>query len=290
MTTSAKACLDHLYLDYNFQERMRHDPIELVHSYKDPVDIEVAGLIVAALSYGKVSLFKPVAARILKLMGRSPAAYLASLDLQSVREKFFTTGIRYRFSREDDILAFLWAVSKALERFGSLKALFFAGLSENDDNTGSAIGSAMQELRQTDLTPVYGKDIKPPGFLHMMPTSASGGACKRMALYLRWMVRDRDIDFGIWKEMGAHRLVIPLDTHIARISRCLGLTTRRSRDWKMAVEITESLKRFSPMDPLKYDFALCHHGISGRCPSRPDKDACVHCALRGAENTIPSRI
>ena len=281
-----KVCLDLLYLDYNFQERMRYDPIELVHYYKDPGDIEVAGLIVAALSYGKVSLFKPVAARILKLMGSSPAAYIASLDLWSVRKKF--AGIRYRFSQEDDILAFLWAVSRVLDEFGSLKTLFFSGLPENDDiptstpapaAAGSAISSAMEKLRQVNLTPVYGKDIKPQGFLHLIPTPASGGACKRNALYLRWMVRDRDIDFGIWKEMGAHRLVIPLDTHIARISRCLGLTARKSRDWKMAVEITESLKKFSPSDPLKYDFALCHHGISGLCPSRPDRNVCMQCAL-----------
>ncbi len=279
MTTSAKACLDQLYLDYNFQERMRHDPIELVHNYKDPRDIEVAGLIVAALSYGKVSLFKPVAERILKIMGDSPAEYISSLRIESVRKKFFMAGIRYRFSREDDILAFLLALSRAFLRFGSLKALFFAGLSEKDDDAGSAIGMAIQKLRQTDLTDVYGEDIKPPGFLHMLPTPASGGACKRMALYLRWMVRDRDIDFGVWKEMGAQRLVIPLDTHIARISRCLGLTSRKSRDWKMAIEITKSLKKFSPVDPLKYDFALCHHGISGLCPSRPDSGSCLNCVL-----------
>ncbi len=258
---------------------MRHDPIELVHNYKKTEDVEVAGIIVAALSYGKVSLFKPVAARILELMGNSPAIYLSSLDIERTRKKFSTKSIRYRFSRENDILAFLWALSSVLEKFGSLKALFFAGLSEKDDNIGQAIGFAMKELRQTDLAPVYGQNIKPPGFLHMIPTIDSGGACKRMALYLRWMVREKDIDFGIWKEMGSHRLVIPLDTHIARISRCLGLTARKSRDWKMAVEITKSLKKFSQMDPLKYDFALCHHGISGRCPSRPDIKVCKHCAL-----------
>ena len=86
-----------------------------------------------------------------------------------------------------------------------------------------------------------------------------------MNLFLRWMVRDRDIDFGLWKGIPGNLLVIPLDTHIARISRCLGLTGRRSRDWKMAVEITENLKRLDPEDPLKYDFALCHQGITGLC-------------------------
>jgi uncharacterized protein (TIGR02757 family) len=94
------------------------------------------------------------------------------------------------------------------------------------------------------------------------------------------MVRGRDIDFGIWKEIPANRLIIPLDTHIARISRCLGFSRRTSQDWKMAVEITESLRRIDPEDPLKYDFALCHHGISGICKGRKANAECKGCVFR----------
>jgi uncharacterized protein (TIGR02757 family) len=99
-----------------------------------------------------------------------------------------------------------------------------------------------------------------------------------MNLFLRWMVRDRDIDFGIWKGIPKDKLVIPLDTHIARIGRCLGLTKRKSTDWKAAAEVTESLKAFDPEDPLKYDFALCHHGISGMC-MKGDSQPCEGCIL-----------
>jgi uncharacterized protein (TIGR02757 family) len=102
-----------------------------------------------------------------------------------------------------------------------------------------------------------------------------GSACKRMNLYLRWMVRDRDIDFGIWKGIPKDRLIIPLDTHIARIGKCLGLTVRSTADWKMAQEITRSLKRLDPVDPLKYDFALCHQGIAGVCSTQK----CADCRL-----------
>jgi uncharacterized protein (TIGR02757 family) len=92
------------------------------------------------------------------------------------------------------------------------------------------------------------------------------------------VVRDRDIDFGIWKGIPKNKLVIPLDTHIMKISQCLGFTKRKSADWKTAVEITESLKRFDPEDPLKYDFALCHHGISGLCKGI-GSDGCRECAF-----------
>jgi len=123
---------------------------------------------------------------------------------------------------------------------------------------------------------IYGKDIHPHGMMHFFPTPAKGSACKRMNLFLRWMVRDRDIDFGIWKGIPKNKLVIPLDTHIARISRCLGFTMRRSADWKAAVEITNALKQFDPDDPVKYDFALCHHGIAGMC-AKGDVRLCTGC-------------
>lgn len=94
------------------------------------------------------------------------------------------------------------------------------------------------------------------------------------------MIRDKDIDLGIWKNIPKNKLVIPLDTHIMKISQCLGFTKRNSADWKTAVEITESLKRFDPVDPLKYDFALCHHGISGICRGEKDRSACSECVFR----------
>jgi uncharacterized protein (TIGR02757 family) len=92
-------------------------------------------------------------------------------------------------------------------------------------------------------------------------------------------VRDRDIDFGIWKGIPKNKLIIPLDTHIARISRCLGFTARKSQDWKTALEITSSLRKLDPEDPLKYDFALCHHGISGMCRGMREKEGCRGCVF-----------
>jgi uncharacterized protein (TIGR02757 family) len=103
-----------------------------------------------------------------------------------------------------------------------------------------------------------------------------------MNLFLRWVVRKKDIDFGIWDRISPSKLIIPLDTHIARISRCLGLSSRKSPDWKMAKEITESLKILDPKDPLKYDFALCHQGISGLCKGIKSPGICADCSLQPA--------
>ncbi|MBI5142312.1 MAG: TIGR02757 family protein [Nitrospirae bacterium] len=268
-----KELLDSLYDSYDFAARIDHDPIGLVHRYSSPADIEVAGLIAASMAYGKVTLFKPVIERILAVMGCSPADYAASFEIDRDKKRF--DGIKYRFTKPDDIVSLLAAVNSVMSEYGSLKNLFMAGLSENDADIGKSLAFAINRLRRVEKT---GSGAPPShGLLHLLPTPASGGAAKRIALYLRWMVRDKDIDFGVWREIGSHRLVIPLDTHIARISRCIGLTGRTSRDWKTAAEITGALKAFSPDDPLRYDFALCHQGISGQCPARKDMELCRNC-------------
>jgi uncharacterized protein (TIGR02757 family) len=179
-----------------------------------------------------------------------------------------------------------------LKRFSSIEAAFgragsYAGPEQQGNpkelplqNIGPGLTGLMAELLSVDTSPVYGEDIKPAGLRQFFPSPASGSACKRANLFLRWMVRDRDIDFGIWQGIPKNKLVIPLDTHIARISRCLGFTERKSQDWKAAVEITESLKKFDPEDPLKYDFALCHHGISGMCGGERRDTGCKDCVFK----------
>jgi uncharacterized protein (TIGR02757 family) len=138
----------------------------------------------------------------------------------------------------------------------------------------------LEYIYEIDTSPVYGTDIKPNGLKQLLPSPRKGSACKRMNLFLRWMVRSEDIDFGIWDNIPPNKLVIPLDTHIARISKCLGLTRRASADWKMAEEITGALREFDPEDPLKYDFALCHHGISGLCKGERNDNTCLECVFR----------
>jgi uncharacterized protein (TIGR02757 family) len=253
-----KHTLEHLYSTFDFEDRSRSDPIRFPHNYSEREDIEVSALIASAFAYGRVELFTSVIEDILKRMGQTPYGFLLNLKLKKHRK--YLHGVRYRFSSEDDIIAFLYVLSEILKRYKTLERAFTHAFVRPHISTAI---TGFVELATSIKIPPSLKISR--GFYHFFPSPEKGSACKRFALYLRWMVRNRDIDFGIWKEIVPSELVIPLDTHIARISRCLGLTTRKSADWKMAVEITENLKRLDPADPLKYDFALCHQGIIGIC-------------------------
>jgi uncharacterized protein (TIGR02757 family) len=129
----------------------------------------------------------------------------------------------------------------------------------------------------------------PRGLRHLLPDPAGPGASKRWNLYLRWMVRGPDgVDLGLWAGIPPSALLVPLDTHVHRVARALGLTSRRDASWRTAEEVTASLRRIDPEDPVRYDFALCHLGMSGQCPARRDPVRCAACPLRGACRT-PAR-
>ncbi|MDX9714154.1 MAG: TIGR02757 family protein [Dissulfurispiraceae bacterium] len=262
-----KKALDQLYSEYDFEGRIKHDPIEFPKSFKHARDIEAAGFIASCFAYGRVELFKPVISSILSLMGCSPYRFLLSFERR--RDAKLFSGIKYRFNTESDITGLIAALSKTYLKYGSLESLFKKYFSPDDLNVSRGLEGMTGELIKRS------RAASSPGFLQFFPLPSKGSACKRMNLFLRWMVRDRDIDFGIWKGIPKNRLIIPLDTHIARISRCIGLTKRGAADWKTAVEITSELKKFDPEDPLKYDFSLCHQGISRVC----EKSNCINCQL-----------
>lgn len=265
-----KEILDHFYEGYDFERRKTNDPIKFPHRYKDPADIEVVAFISSCFAYGKVNLFMPKIEEILKRIGENPYEFVINLDL---KERILFDGVKYRFNSDDDIFCLLYIVSTILRNYGSLEGLFMSHYRNDEPDIFSGLNGFVETMLNIDTSPIYGTNLKPKGLVQFFPSPKKGSACKRMNLFLRWMIRDRDIDFGIWKRIPKNKLIIPLDTHIACISRCLRFTERKSDDWKMAVEITESLKRFDPDDPLKYDFALCHHGISGAC----SKGNCGEC-------------
>lgn len=263
MTPSLKHILDNLYGTYDFKGRIVHDPIEFPYRYERPEDKEVVGFISSCFSYGRVGLFKAVLEKIFGIMGDNPRDFLLGFKAEDQGALF--SGIQYRFNKSDDIVSLLHILGRALEEHGSLERIFLAYYRTSDETIGGGLTGLVETLLGVDVSSVYGANIKPGGLLQFFPSPANGSACKRMNMYLRWMARDKDIDFGIWKNIPKNKLVIPLDVHIARISRCLGLTARSAQDWKTAVEITERLKKFDPADPLKYDFALCHRGIAKVC-------------------------
>lgn len=273
-----KNILDRFYEEFDFQERVRHDPVAIPRRYSAPEDIETAGFIAASFAYGKVSLFTPVVEKILAPGGKRPAEFIRNFSLK--KDAKYLQGIHYRFNRELDILCFVYLVSETIRNRGPLQELFHSCLVPDSFDMKNALSAFTESILSTDTSPVYGRNIRPYGLKQLFPSPRKGGASKRTNLFLRWMVRKRDIDFGIWERVPPSQLIIPLDTHIARIAKCLGLTRRSTADWKTAQEITEALLRFDPEDPLKYDFALCHHGIAGLCRGEKVRTVCSSCGFQ----------
>ncbi|GBD96527.1 MAG TPA: TIGR02757 family protein [Nitrospirae bacterium] len=278
---SLKQILDKFYEEFNFKERLEHDPIEFPLRYSDPDDAEVAGFIAACFAYGKVELFKPVIEKILMPGEKHPAQFFANFRLKKDRKYF--KDIRYRFNKEKDILCLVFILGRILQKWGSLKNLFYNFYESGHEDIRNALDGFVDCFLGMDTSDVYGKNIRPQGLTQLIPLPEKKSACKRMNLFLRWMVRTGDIDLGIWDKIPPSKLIIPLDTHIAKISKCLGLTKRSAPDWKTAEEITGALKQFDPVDPLKYDFALCHQGISGACRGEGYSAACSLCIFSGKQ-------
>lgn len=273
-TENLKELLDRLYNDFDYKGYVYSDPIEFPHRYKRECDIEVVAFIASCFAYGQVKVFKSVLERIFRFMASKPYDFVRDFDIKKHGKLF--QDIRYRFNTPKDITALINTLAILIRKHGSIKALFIKGYDQSKDQDYTpAVTGLVHNFFAVDTTEVYGSDQRPLGYLQFMPDPSKGSACKRINLFLRWMIRDRDVDFGLWKELPKDKLIIPLDTHIARIGRCLGLTDRNSSDLKTAIEITRALKVFDPEDPIKYDFALCHQGISRVCASTRCKDCCI---------------
>ncbi len=263
-----KSALDRLYESFDFNARLRNDPIEFPHRYSRVEDIEVVGFISATFAYGRIGSFKRVIERILRILDHSPSGFVKGFSFSKDAHLF--RGVNYRFNTGEDIAGLFFVLSELLRKFGSLEAAFLSFFD------GEELSSSINGIRDYALKKVETAGIDVGERFAFLFPSPRNGACKRMNLFLRWMVRDRDIDFGVWKSFRKDQLVIPLDTHIARIGRCLGLTQRKTQGWKMAIEITRSLRLLDPEDPLKYDFALCHHGVIGVCNRcKRDRQGCL---------------
>jgi len=269
--------LDHLRTQAAIVRRVDRDPVSLVRRYAEPGDQEVVGLICASLAYGRVDLFMPVLSRLLGAMGPSPRAFCFSLSERRDFSPF--AGLVYRFNLGADLACLAWAIGEALRVHGSLEALFLGELRRASD-VRAALAGFTAWLRGRDFTTVRRALGHPRAMGHLLPDASRGGASKRLLLYLRWMARGPDeVDLGAWRGLSPRELVIPVDTHIGRMGRNLGLTRRRDLSWRTAEEITAALRLLNPDDPVGYDFALCHFGMSGACPPRRSAARCRRCEL-----------
>jgi uncharacterized protein (TIGR02757 family) len=271
-----KRRLDQLYTSYNCVDSAT-DPIQLVRRFESAADREIAGFCAAALAFGRVASVLQSIERLLTVMGKSPAAYVRRFEPQSDGRDL--QPIVHRWTKGDDLTALILILQRML-RHGSIEAFFAEGYDPRGPDVSTALESFSTRAMQTDLTPAYGSRKPRPGVGYFFSRPSCGGACKRLNLFLRWMVRRDAVDFGIWKTIPASKLVVPLDTHVIRVGRCLRLTRYRSPGWKMAADITTSLRKLDPDDPVKYDFSLCHLGMADQCGfNRAQADSV--CPLRG---------
>jgi uncharacterized protein (TIGR02757 family) len=277
-TRALSGPLERLYREFDYRARLDRDALQFPIRYPDPRDREVVALLTACLAYGRVDLFGSALERVLASMGPSPFAFVTGFDLDRDAQAF--AGFYYRFNRPRDLVAFCLAVRELLHRHGTLEKAWAAG----DPDERAAIGPALERFARlfldADLRAVFPSGRISRGYRHLFPLPSAGGPCKRMLLFLRWMVRREPPDFGLWMSVSPARLLMPIDTHVENMARAIGLTRRRSRTWRMVEEITATLARLDPHDPVKYDFALCHKRMSGECLDRRDAVVCAPCDLR----------
>jgi uncharacterized protein (TIGR02757 family) len=264
--------LDALLATTDARARRDADPVSFVHRYEGAADREVVALVASSLAFGNVVAIRAKVAIVLEALGPSPARTIDREGRAALSARL--RGFRHRVWKGADVSAMLANAGAVRRAHGSLGARFatlVAGEGEGDLAFLEALARLADDLRGPRAS---------RGLRHLVPDPRAGSACKRLLLWLRWMCRRADgVDLGTWS-VPPSRLVIPVDVHVHRIARNLDLTRRKDASMKTAAEITSALRRFDPRDPVRYDFAICHLGVSRACPSRRDDEKCAQCVLR----------
>lgn len=225
------------------------------------LDLEVVSVLSAQFAYGNVKQIRQSIHAVLEgfrqlEVGPAVAIRLPTRDLSPVFRNW-----KQRFQVADDLLLLFELIKRSIDQYGSLGEHFAVHQKNGETIEGALVGF----LRDWRKWGEASRLPRSPGFLHYLASPENGSACKRWCMFLRWMIRKDAVDFGIWQRHGftASQLVMPLDIHTARVSRRLGVLMRKSTNWKAALEVTKTLKRFDPSDPTRYDFALCRIGMVG---------------------------
>ena len=243
-------------LDFHYKafdkSKLEPDPLQFLHLFEDELDIEVMGFVASVFAYGNVKQIIATLNKFVEVSSGKPYDFIYSFSEKT------KPGIAHRFYTKRDVIHLFLSLNKTYKSFGSLKSLFLSFYNQDEVNLKNSVTKFsnyfLDEISKR-------KRLMTNGIKFMFPLPERGSACKRINLFLRWMIRKDELDFGIWDEIPPSKLIIPVDTHVARICRSLGLTNRKIPDWKMAEEITENLKKYDHMDPVKYDFAICHIGM-----------------------------
>ncbi|MEI6092791.1 MAG: TIGR02757 family protein [bacterium] len=244
-----KKTMDTIYERYNRRELVNPDPLVFLYNYSNPEDRELVGIIAATLAYGRVAQILKSVNIILKFLGTTPHKSLLETSKKDISDGL--KGFKHRFTTDEEMIGFLSGIKNVLTEYGTLQNLFYESSHTQDKNILPALSKFVQKIKQAG-------GIKRSSLLS---DPEMNSACKRLNLYLRWMIRNDVVDPGGWKKISAEKLIVPLDTHMYHFGKCYGLTKRNNADMKTAIEITNGLKIFEPNDPTKYDFAITRFGI-----------------------------
>ncbi len=252
------AWIERIVQRYHHPRFIAPDPLQVVRTYDDPADREVIGLVAASLAYGNVKAILGGVAEAQRLMGADPAAWLAEATAAQIRRRF--ARYRYRVTAGRTLAGLLIGAGAVRAEFGALGTALAFEVGTATADCDVKCGMDQSWLNAVDAWVRRIEAGAGVALDHLLPRPARRSACKRLFLYLRWMVRRDVIDPGGWP-LDPARLIAPIDTHMHRVGLALGWTTRRTADLATAIEVTGALRRLDPTDPLRYDFALTRPGI-----------------------------
>lgn len=245
-----KTEIDKLAETYENIDFIKDDPVRVPNRFTEKKDIEIAGFIASLVAYGRREVFLKKLDTLFEIAQNEPLNFILNFEPKILGD------FNYRFGKPDDFAQIFTILRNLYSKSGGLEELFKYGYENPIEGN--------MFIPVTDYFYSQAKDNNSQGFKFMIPDARKGSAMKRMCMYLRWMVRKGPVDFGLWDFMKPSELLIPLDTHVARLSREMGLLTRNANDFKSVLEITENLRKFDPEDPVKYDFAMFGYGVNQR--------------------------
>lgn len=238
--------LDKLVEKYETPSFIKDDPVQFTHRFSSKKDAELAGFIASVIAYGSRKQFiQKLDFLFNNIAQNEPLNFITNFEPKIIGD------FNYRFGKPYDFINIFCALKNLYNSSKGLEELFEYGYKQN-------------KMFETVVDYFYSQADKnaKQGFYHMIPNPHNGGAMKRMCMFMRWMVRKGPVDIGIWNFISPSELYIPLDVHVGRISREMGLLKRNANDFKSVIELTEKLKEFCPQDPIKYDFAMFGYGVN----------------------------
>lgn len=249
-----KTKLDEYVLQYETNDFIKDDPVQFIHRFDSKEDNEVAGFIAAMFAYGKREVFISKLNHIFSLMDNKPFDYVKSFDYKNNN----IINCDYRFSKDCDLIQILRILNGLYNENETLESLFAYSYNKQKEIWDMFQGVVDYFYARVD------KNKSTKGFYHLLPNPKKKSALKRLNMLMRWFVRKSEVDIGIWQFIDKSELLIPLDTHVAKISRILGLLKRNDNAYESVIELTDNLKNFDPSDPVKYDFALFGYGVNNK--------------------------